>query len=168
MMAWLRGMITTPRLVTRSHAVAHTSEVGDAAKANTHVPCKASAPAITARRPTASLTPLRAVVVVKLYGVLVAGHRHIVHSRGGDRQPRPGLIVRRRHLGRHEVEIVRAVVVGLVGDVLDADLVAGAGGVIHGLGHVDVVVALVVGASVLAVRAQGGYPLTAIVLKNNG
>lgn len=60
MMAWLRGMITMPRLVTRSHAVAHTSEVGDAAKANTHTPCKASAPAITARRPTASLTPLRA------------------------------------------------------------------------------------------------------------
>lgn len=60
MMAWLRGMITMPRLVTRSHAVAHTTELGDVAKANTHAPCKASAPAITARRPTVSLAPLRA------------------------------------------------------------------------------------------------------------
>ena len=60
LMAWLSGMMTMPRLVTRSHAVAHTSELGDAAKENTHVPCKASAPAMTARRPTPSLTPLRA------------------------------------------------------------------------------------------------------------
>lgn len=43
-------------------------------------------------------------------------------------------------------------------------LVAVLGVAIHGLGHVHVVVALAVGAAVLAVGAEGGHPRTARVL----
>ena len=103
--------------------------------------------------------------IAHLDRVLLSGLRGVSLRGRGDRHVRAvGVAGAGGVFGGEQVELVGAVAVLLVVDVHHAHLVSGAGGAHHGLGHDDVVVTLVVGAALLAVGAQGGHPLTALVL----
>lgn len=60
MIAWLTGEMTTQRLVTSLHAVAHATELTVVASVKTDTVCSPRAKQISAFRPTTSLEPLRA------------------------------------------------------------------------------------------------------------
>lgn len=97
--------------------------------------------------------------------VFLAGRRHVAVTRRGDAQGRAVLVSHFRGLVRvEEVEIVGAVTILLILDVHHAHPVAGSGLSVHRLGHDDVVVAIIVGAAVIAVGAKCRDPLATLVL----